>query len=152
MIALAVVSTAYSVYTTKKNAKKQEAAIRKAKNAQDEQIADQKSAEMNERMRRARVERARLRAASAETGLAGISAADLFNDVDMQASMDMAMIRNNAGNAHAATAAEAGSRMAAVEQPDYVGAALNIASSTYGSGGWGTDSQGAYWGNQRGKG
>lgn len=152
MWAFTIASTAYSVYSVQRNAKKQEAAIAEAEAARAGQIADQKSAEMNERRRRARMERARLRAASAETGLSGFSVADMLNDVTQSASLDLATIRNNAGNALDANRVEADSRRASIQQPDYLGAALQIGAGTFNNGGWGWDENGLYIGAGHGKG
>lgn len=131
-----IASTAYGVYTTRKNAINQEKALRNTQAIQAQQIHDQKSVQANDRIHQAQVERARLRAASAESGLSGISVTDVLDNVDFHAGIDVANIDKAEGNAQLASATELQGRLNAIPQPDYIAAGLQIASDAaraYGS-------------------
>lgn len=132
MGAIAIASAAYSVYTTKKNAARQEKAARKAQAIQEEQIYDKASVEAQERNRQARAERARIRAMSAESGVSGLSVDEMLTDVDMQAGTDIANIGTNQYNAGRASRAGLQSDLNSIKQPDYIGTALNTAGQVYG--------------------
>lgn len=130
--ALTIASTAYSLHTTRQNAKAQERDLRAAQAIEEDQIADQKSVEANERLRRARAERARLRAASAESGAMGLSVDEVLNNVDFQAGTDLALIDQNLYNAGRASRASLQSNLNRIEQPDYLGESLNAGLQIYG--------------------
>lgn len=125
MMAVTAASAAYGMYATNEAAKDQEKANRKAQAVQDEQIQSQASVEANARIQQAREERARLRAASAESGVMGISITDLLDNVDMQAGTDVALISQNMNNRREASRVELGSRLAGIQQADWVGGSLN---------------------------
>lgn len=125
MMAVTAASAAYGMYATNEAAKDQEKANRKAQAVQDEQIQSQASVEANARVQQAREERARLRAASAESGVMGISITDLLDNVDMQAGTDVALISQNMNNRREASRVELGSRLAGIQQADWVGGSLN---------------------------
>ena len=127
---LAIATTLYGVNETRQNAKRQERAYREAQKVEEKQILDNKSVEANERARRGREERARVRAMSAETGALGISLDEILNDIDFQTGMDMANIATNTGNSTRASRAGLGSRLAGIEQPDYVAAGLQIGTTS----------------------
>lgn len=126
---MTAISTAYEVYATKKNAVNQEKALRKAQTIQEKQIFDQKSLQANERIHQAQAERARLRAASAETGLTGVSIDDTLNNTDFHAGVDVANIAQGNANATNASRSDLQSRLNSIKQPDYIAAGLQIASS-----------------------
>lgn len=132
VLALQIAAAAYGVYAQRKAAKKQEKAIREQQQVQEEQITAQKGQEMQQRVRTAMAERARLRAMSAESGLAGISMNDIVNNVDFGMGQDLATIQQNGGNAVRASRADATTSMSRIQQPDYIGAALSIATSVSG--------------------
>jgi hypothetical protein len=127
MIATAV----YGAYTTRQNAKKQEKATRQAAKIRSEEEYAQKSAQANERHRLARAEKARLRAMSAESGVGGLSIADVLDNVDMQAGMDIATIGGNEYRAQRGLSADTQSRLNSIEQPDYVATGLQVAGYGY---------------------
>lgn len=128
---LLAVSSAYTLYSTKENARRQERAFRKAQEVEEDQIRDQASVDANERNRQARAERARLRATSAESGVAGLSIDDILNDVDFQAGMDIANMETNLTNRVNASRTGLGSRLNSIEQPDYLGETLNAGLRIY---------------------
>lgn len=130
-VAMAVIA-AYGAYTTKENARKQEKAYRQAQAVQEDQTRDQISVQANERTRQARAERARLRAASAESGVSGLSIDDILNNVDFQSGMDISNMQANQSNRVNASRANLQSSLNGIEQPDYLGEALNAGMQIYG--------------------
>jgi hypothetical protein len=135
--AIAVASTIYGVVKQKQNAKNQEKALTAAAAVQREQIYDQHSLQAQQRMHQAQAERARLRAASAETGLSGISITDTLNNVDFQAGTDVANIEKGNYNEINASNTMLQSRYNMIQQPDYIAAGLSIAGSAAGAMGGG---------------
>lgn len=131
LTALTVAGTAHSLNTTRRNARRQERAERRARATEREQIADQLSVETNARRQAARRERARLRALSAESGLAGITMQTLLDNVEFQAGTDVALLEQNAANQEQASASRHQSRLNAIQQPDYLGGALDAGLSIY---------------------
>jgi hypothetical protein len=125
-VAISVVSTAYGVYATEKNADRQEKALRAAQAQEEEEIYDQKSVEAQERSKRARAERARLRAASAESGAVGLSIDEVLNDVDFQAGIDIANMTTNQTNTVNSSRQRLNTNLNRIEQPDYIAAGLQI--------------------------
>lgn len=136
MIGISAASAAYGVYQTSENAQRQTNALFKAQAVEDEQRLAQASVDTVERQRQARAERARLRAASAESGAVGISIDEVLDNVDFQSGMDTSLIDQNLDNGRRASSANLQSNLNRVEQPDYLGAALNTGlqiTSIYGS-------------------
>lgn len=128
---VAAATAAYGVYATNQSANAQERAMRKQQKVQDEQLQAQASVDANSRVQQAREERSRLRAASAESGVAGVSIADLLDNVDMQAGTDVALIGQNLNNRREGSRTELGSRLSSITQPDYVGETLNAGLQIY---------------------
>lgn len=124
-------TAAISLYTSKRNADKQERASKKAQAEREKQIQEQLTDETNDRRRKARKERARLRAASAESGLGGVTLNTLLNDVDFQAGTDVANLAKNAGNATRNSRTQLQSTLNQIEQPDYAGAVANAGLTIY---------------------
>lgn len=133
MAAMAVVEgiqIAYGEVQKRKNAAHQETALREAAKVQQEQIYDQKSMQAQQRMHLAQQEKARLRAASAETGLTGISISDVLSNVDFQAGTDVANIQKADANELNASNSMLQSRLNQIQQPDWIAAGLQIATNT----------------------
>lgn len=130
-VALTIASTAYGLHSQAKTASAQEKALRKQQATQDEQIQAQASVDANARYQQAREERARLRAASAESGVAGISIVDLLDNVDFQAGTDIALIGQGMTNRRNASRDELGARLSQIQQPDYIGESLNAGLQIY---------------------
>jgi hypothetical protein len=126
-LGVSAASTVYSVDQTKKNARRQERASRDAQKIEEEQLLAQKSVEANERARRGREESARARAASAASGVSGLTLDDLLMDIDFQTGVDMSNINTNTFNSVRASRAGLQSRLNSIQQPDYVAAGLQIA-------------------------
>lgn len=125
---VAAVGAVYGAVQTGKNADRQEEALRKQQKVQDDEIQDAASVATQQRIAQARQERAKVRAASAESGVAGISIGDLLSDVDFQSGMDTSIIANNMNNSRRASATGLGSNLAGIEQADWVAAGLTVAS------------------------
>ena len=119
-IGYAVVAVA-GLATARRSAKQQERAMLEQQRVRDNEQAQQTGAEMDKRQRDAMTERGRLRAASAETGLAGISLTDIQNNVDFGLGMDLATLRQNGASASRANAAATNVGLSNIEQPDYIG-------------------------------
>jgi len=128
-LAVTALSAAYGVYTTEKNAKNQAKALSVQAKKQQEQIYDQKSLQANTRMQQARAERARLKAASAESGLTGVSITDMLNDVDFKAGTDVAQIDRATADELDNSNSALQSAYNRIQQPDYLAAGLQIATA-----------------------
>lgn len=124
---IAAVGAVYGAVQTEKNADRQEDALRKQQKVQEEEIMDSASVATQQRIAEARQERARVRAASAESGVAGISIGDLLSDVDFQAGMDTSIISQNARNARRASQTGLRSSIAGIQQADWAAAGLTVA-------------------------
>lgn len=111
--------------TQRSAARKQEKAAREQQRVRDEEQARQTGSEMDRRQRDAMSERGRLRAASAESGLSGISMTDIVNNVDFGLGMDLATLRQNGASAQRQNAASTDNIIAGIQQPDYIGTVLN---------------------------
>lgn len=129
MYGLAAVSAAYGVYTTKENARKQSKALAVQAAAQRKQTYDAYSEKANVRMQQARAERSRLQAASAESGLTGVSVSDILNDTDMKAGTDIANMQAGYSDGIDTANSEYQSSLNRIQQPDYLGAALQVGGS-----------------------
>lgn len=124
---ITAVSAVYGTVQTGKNADRQEQALRRQQKVQDEEIQASASVATQQRIAEARQERARVRAASAESGVAGISIGDLLSDVDFQAGMDTSIISQNMNNSRRASSTGLGSNLAGIRQADWGAAGLTIA-------------------------
>lgn len=131
--AVAIVGAVYSADQQRKNARRQERLQRRASKIQEDQIQAENDRKADLTMRQARAERARLRAASAESGLAGISIEDTLNNVDMQAGTDLAYIETNRYNNIANSRLNQQSALNSIQQPDWVATGLQIAGAATGS-------------------
>lgn len=103
----AIASAAVSVY----GYQQQKKAIKQMAEQQQEQINDQATKRINDRMAEARALRSQARAAAAEAAVSGNSIDALFNDITAQAGQDVATMERNRKNGIAASEAEAGARM-----------------------------------------
>jgi len=138
-------ATGYSLYSQREAAKAQEKTFQQAREQQDKQIHQSKSADADRRMRAARAEQARLRALSAESGVSGLSIDTVLRDVDFQAGSDIGMINLGRQNAFEESAMQHQSNNNSIRQPDYIGESLNAGLQIYSVG------QGAgYWGQPEG--
>lgn len=124
-MALTAASAGYGMYTQRQQAKYNEAYARKAQQEQSDQIHSKRSAEANDRIRKARAERSRLRAISAESGLSGVSIDSVLNNVDFQAGTDVARIGMNEGFDQTNSRYNLQSNLNSIDQPDYVGTTLS---------------------------
>lgn len=128
--AIAAVGAVYGAVQTERNADRQEEALKRQQKVQDEEIQMSASVETQKRIAQARQERARVRAASAESGVAGISIGDLLADVDFQSGMDTSLIAQNMRNARRASSTALRSNIAGITQADWVGAGLTVADNS----------------------
>ena len=130
MVGMAVAG-AYSTYKTKKAADKSEKFANRNATEQQKQTHAKNSAKANDRNKQMRRERGRLRALSAETGLSGISSESVLNNVDFQGGSDVARLQ--LGQDYASTNINLGlqNNFNQIEQPDYIGTALNTGLSIY---------------------
>lgn len=110
MTTLAVVSTATQVIGEIQAAKTQTRSIDQQLAQQQQQIATQQVAELNDRQRQARREQARIKVAAGQAGLnISGSVTDLLNDSVMQNALAAERTNLNADNQQKAAAAEANS-------------------------------------------
>lgn len=141
LTAVSLVSAGYGLYQTDRNADRQERAYRQAQEEQEEQLLDQLGAEATDRAKLARRERARLRAMSAESGLAGLTLDTLVNQESFDEGFDISRMTHNTNNAMRSSRTRLNSNLNSIEQPDYIGTALNTGlqiydiNQTYGNGG-----------------
>ncbi|MFN3558943.1 MAG: hypothetical protein ACK4UQ_06610 [Brevundimonas sp.] len=128
---LAIASTAASIVTEMKSAKRQNKAIGEAFTAQQAEIGRAQTAEINERQRAAQRERGRIRAAASQAGLqlGSGSIQAMLADSDMQAALSNERTSMNADTRREASAQEANSMYSRVESPSVLGAGLRLASA-----------------------
>lgn len=122
-----IAGTAYSVVQTQKNANAQAKALNVQAAKQREQIYQEKSMQADQRNRLAQEERSRLRAASAESGLTGVSISDMLDNVDFKNSQDLAAIDRADANELDNSNSTLQSRLNSIQQPDWIAAGLQIA-------------------------
>jgi len=128
--ALAVTTTAASVVSEVKAAKRQNAVIEQQLTTAIKEVKEQEAAEINDRLREARREQGRIRVAAGEAGLQlGGSVAALLQDSTMQAALYEDRVKQNARHKTDALIAEANSAYSRVQQPTVFGAGLRIASA-----------------------
>lgn len=124
--ATSIVGTIYGTEQTARNARNQANALNQQAALQRQQIYQQKSMQADQRNRLAQEERARLKAASAESGLTGVSISDILNNVDFKDSQDLAAIdRANADELQNSNAMLQ-SRLNSIQQPDWLATGLQI--------------------------
>lgn len=143
MATTAVASTGWSLYSQHQAAERQERFYQRAREEQDKQLYQSKSQAADRRARAARAERARLKALSAESGLAGTTIDTILRNVDFQAGQDISAIELNRDNAAADAALRHQSNLNMINQPDYIGEALNAGLRLYRMG----DQEGWFDGN-----
>ena len=129
---VAIASTAYTLNQQEIAAERQEKASRKAADVRETELAMQAGQAAQERSQRARAERARLRAASAESGLVGLSIDEALNNVDFQLGTNQALGALNLQNATQGNRAGLNSNLAQIQTPDAAGAYLNTGLQIYG--------------------
>lgn len=129
--ATVIASAAYGLYATNKAAKSSERQARAAQAEQEKQIHASKSAAVDDRQRRMRRERARLHALSSETGLSGITSDTVLNNVDFQAGFDIAQLNLQTEFDTTASRYQLQSNLNRIEQPDFIGTALNTGLQLY---------------------
>lgn len=95
-------------------AKKQGDANNKAAKIQQQEIDQQASVAMVDRVAEGRAARASARAAAAESGVSGNSLDSIINDAYMQTGKDVSIIEKNRQNGIASSVAENGARNSAV--------------------------------------
>jgi hypothetical protein len=128
MAAVAVTTTAVGVVQQIQTAKAQNAAIQNAYAVQTEQIRQNETSDINDRLRAARKEQGRIKVAAGEAGLQlSGSVAGLLRDSTMQTALYDERIRANADNRVAGAGAEATSQFSQVQEPTALGAGLQIA-------------------------
>ncbi|MBA2077049.1 hypothetical protein [Rhodanobacter sp. PCA2] len=110
LAATSVLSAAMAV----RNANQQKHAVEAQAKRQQDQINQQASAQVQDRMTAARQARASARAAAAESGVSGNSVAAQLNDFMQQAGTDVARIEKNRQNGNAETSIAAKSRFAEI--------------------------------------
>lgn len=126
-IGLAVVTTAVSVVGQIQSANSKAAALRAQVKVKNQQIDDQATQEIDDRLREARREQGRIMVAAGESGLNTSSPVveGLLNDASMQASLANQTTLANRESRKQATIAEANSLMPS--KPTVLGAGLQIA-------------------------
>lgn len=130
MTTLAIASTAASLITEHKAAKTQNRAIAEAYTAQQKEITQTQTAEINERQRQARKEQGKIRVAAGQAGLQfGGSVQALLTDSAMQSSLFNERVSLNADTRRDAATREANSMYSKVEAPSILGAGLRLASA-----------------------
>lgn len=137
MLAIMAVTTAVSLKQQSDAAKASERNYRAAQEEEAKQIYASKSIAAQDRALKARKERSRLRAIAAESGLSGISTTDLFDNVNFAASRDMARIDMQGQWDQTNSIYQLQSNLNNINQPDYAGAAGNLALNAYGLGAFG---------------
>lgn len=130
---IASMMAVYSASEAKKNAKRQERALREQQAVEQSENDRAISVQADDRTKQARAERARLRAMSAESGAAGLSIDELLGNVDMQAGTDVARIEQNGFSRARASQTNLNSNLNRIEQADWVGTGLQIGAAGYSS-------------------
>lgn len=146
--AIAVVSSVMQNKANNKAMKRQEQALNEQNAVRAEEIADQASAEMNERARAVRRARASARATASEAGINLSSGSFLaqLQSFNAQADMEAGLVTKNANNKQAARQADYKSGLSRIQYKTGLGIALDAASagvSAY-TGSGGTFGQGAF--------
>ena len=131
MVGMAV-SAAYGLNEQRKAANRSERFYRKSQAEQAKQIHYSKSVEAQDRAQRARAERAKMRAQAAESGLTGITTTDLLDNVLFQSGQDVARIEASERFAQTDSLFQLQSNLNSIQQPDYIGTALNTGLQMYG--------------------
>ena len=134
-IGMTLVSAVYGLYTTKKAASQNENTVREQQKIKDAQTNASNSTAAQQRMNAARAERARMQAQAAETGTGGVNIGELLDNVNMQSGIDVATITKNNSNSIDANRAETQSALNQIEQPDYLGTALQTGASLWSAAG-----------------
>jgi len=153
-LVIAAVGTAVKAIGGAKAGKRQAKSAIAAQKIEDRQIQAQAGAEAQARLTRARAERARLQAASAESGVAGISVDELLTNVDFASGSDVALINKNLQNRRDASFAGLESELNSISIPSVFGAlALGIPQDAVSTGAVKFQDNGKpFLGNQPGKG
>jgi hypothetical protein len=131
MAALAVASTAASIFTEVQTANAQNKAISNELQQQNQQVQTQQVAAINDRAMQARKEQGRIEVAAGESGLQ-LSSGSVENqlmDSAMQQKLANEAIGVNADNQRAANTAEANRYYSDVQKPSIIGAGLRLVSS-----------------------
>lgn len=123
---LMVASTGYGLYAQRQQAKAATKMHRANAKASAEQSWRQNSAKADDIARRGRAERARLNAMTAESGLTGITTSSVVRNASMQASQGIGLTRQNLRGSLEANRFQHWSNLNSIQQPDYVGAGLNL--------------------------
>ncbi len=135
MAAVAITSTAASIYTSNKAASAANKAIAAQLANTETEINKAETAEINDRMRAARKEQARIKVAAGEAGLQlGGSIELLLKDSLMQSQLSQERTRMNAQSQREAARAEANSMYSRNPKQTALGAGLQLASA--GVNGW----------------
>jgi hypothetical protein len=132
MAVLSIASTAYSINRAEDAADDQATAARKAAAIREEELTAQAGQQATERAQAARRERARLRAASAESGVIGLSIDEQLNNVNFALGTNQALGQMNLDNALRGNRAGLDSRLAGITGPDAVSEYVNAGLSIYG--------------------
>ena len=131
MAAIAVATTAASIFSEVQTADAQNKAIGNELRQQNQQVQQQETSAMNDRAREARKEQGRIEVAAGESGLqlsSGSVEMQLLNSTMQQKQFDEA-VGTNADNQRQANASEASRYDSDVEKPTVVGAGLRLVSS-----------------------
>lgn len=134
MAVATLAASAYGLNEQRKSAKRNERFARAAEEEATRQDYYNRSVSAQDRAQKARAERARLRAAAAETGLAGVSTGDLLRDVDFQGGQDVALIQQGFNFDNINNRYRLQSSLNQIEQPDYIGTMANAGLSLYSAG------------------
>ncbi len=126
MMGLTAASTGYSLYTQRSQARASQRMHNANAKATAEQSWRQNSAKADDIARRGRAERARLTALTAESGLTGITTSSVVRNATMQASQGIGLTRQNLRGSLEANRFQHWSNLNSIQQPDYIGAGLNL--------------------------
>jgi hypothetical protein len=131
MAALAVASTAASVFTEVQTANAQNKAISAQLQQGQQQVADQVQAQENTRARQARVEQGRMMVAAGEAGLQldSGSVENMMLDSQMQQLQANDAIKTNGEHQDQNLTSEANRFYSQVQTPSVIGAGLRLVSS-----------------------
>lgn len=148
MAAVAIVGSVMQNVSANKAMKRQEKAINEQNAVRAEEIADQASAEMNERARMARRARASARATASEAGINLSSGSFLaqLQSFNAQADMEAGLVTKNHSNKQAARKADYGSALSRIQYKTGLGIVLDAGVSGVSAytGAGGTFGQGAF--------
>lgn len=121
-IASAVASTAATAYT----ANKQGDALKTQAQARSDQITEAGSAQLGVRARQARIDAGKAEVAGGESGVGGNSYEAGINNISQQQKLDSGNIEQNTLNQQKSNTQDTLAVASRIQQPNYLGAALQI--------------------------